>query len=252
MPYFVSALIAALVVSSISVIVILSIYWNMRKQDRRLLYFLSLSAGGMLGGALFHLLPEAIEGVGGESLPVFIVTVIGFSFFFLIERVLHLHHVHHHDQHHEHHHQHLGAMNLLGDGIHNFLDGIVIVTAFSLDVSLGIAVTIAVVMHEIPQEIGDFGVLLYAGYSRSKALAYNFFIALLAILGVIVGFALLSTSTEVEHILVPFAAGSFLYIAATDLLPEIHKEHTVSRAFISYLVFIAALVAMYILKILFE
>ncbi len=251
MPYIYSALIAALVVSSISVVVVVSLFWGGKKHEKGLIHFLSLSAGGMLGGALFHLLPEAISD-SPQPLSVFLYTVIGFSFFFLIERVLHLHHVHQHHTEHDHHRKHLGVMNLIGDGIHNFLDGIVIVTAFALDRSLGIAVTVAVVVHEIPQEIGDFGVLLYAGFSKTKALLYNFLIALFALLGVVVGYTMVSTSAALEQFLVPFAAGSFLYIAATDLLPEIHKEQKASRATISYIIFLFALVVMYILKLYLE
>ncbi len=128
----------------------------------------------------------------------------------------------------------------------------IIVASFSVDMPLGFAVTIAVIFHEIPQEIGDFGVLLYAGFTRLRALAYNFVAASLAVLGVCIGYVLLFFDIHLQKFLVPFAAGTFIYIAAADLIPEIHKETKFYRSLISFIIFFVGIVLMYILKILFE
>lgn len=248
MPYVVEALIAAGFVSAISVVVVFIFFWTNKKFERRLVYLLSLSAGGMIGSALFHLLPEAVE-EAPDPMRVFVLTAIGFTIFFVLERLIHWHHCH--DQSCSDH-EPLGYVNLVGDAIHNFLDGIIMVTAFSIHTGLGVAVSLAVVFHEIPQEIGDYGVLLYAGFSKTKALAVNFLVALLAIVGVIVGYILLKSSIHVEPYLVPIAAGSFMYIAATDLIPEIHKHDRPREAWASLVIFCTALVFMYVLKVTLE
>jgi zinc and cadmium transporter len=124
----------------------------------------------------------------------------------------------------EEHPHHLAAMNLVGDGLHNLLDGIIIAASYLASIPAGIAATLAVVLHEVPQEIGDFGVLVYSGLSRWKALAYNFLSALLAVVGAVIGLAIGSRSETFVSLILPFAAGGFIYIAASDLIPELHKE----------------------------
>jgi zinc and cadmium transporter len=122
-------------------------------------------------------------------------------------------------------------MNLVGDGVHNLLDGIIIATSYIASVPAGIATTIAVVLHEVPQEIGDFGVLVYSGFSKWKALLFNFFSALLAVIGAIIGLAIGTHSETFVSIILPFAAGGFIYIAASDLIPEMHKECGIKQKF---------------------
>jgi len=125
-------------------------------------------------------------------------------------------------------------MNLIGDAVHNFIDGLIIAATFITSIPLGIATTLTIAFHEIPQEIGDFGVLLYSGFDRKKALLSNFLVACIAIAGGIVGYYL---SMYIDHFvsyLLPFAAGGFIYIAASDLMPEIRKEQSLKKTIASF------------------
>ncbi|MBD3249438.1 hypothetical protein GF336_05315 [Candidatus Woesearchaeota archaeon] len=138
----------------------------------------------------------------------------------MIEKFLHWHHCHKGkcDIH------TFTYMNLIGDGVHNFIDGLIIAASFSVDISFGVITTIAVIAHEIPQEIGDFGVLVYGGFGRLKALAFNFLSAVTAIIGAVIGYLISGSVEGFVPFLLPFAAGGFIYIAASDLVPELHKE----------------------------
>ena len=127
---------------------------------------------------------------------------------------------------------------------HNFIDGLVIMAGFSVNLPLGIAVALSIIFHEIPQEISDFGVLIYAGFSRRKALLYNLISAGLALLGVIGGYLLLKNIDHLNNFLLPFTAGGFIYIAASDLVPELHKENHPGRSIISFIVFLSAIILM--------
>ena len=199
-----------------------------------------------MGGALFHLLPESLE-EDGNILTTFVYVIVGFSLFFIMERLLRWHHCHDKEC---KTHAHVGSLNLIGDTIHNIIDWIFIYSTFSVSPELGIPVALSIIVHEIPQEIGDFGVLLYSGFKKSKALLYNFLVALTTILGVIIGFFLLESAEGVNLFLLPFAAGGFIYIAASDLIPEIHKEPKFGKSMLSFSVFVLALVLMYLLKLI--
>ncbi|PJE60376.1 ZIP family metal transporter, partial [Candidatus Roizmanbacteria bacterium CG10_big_fil_rev_8_21_14_0_10_36_26] len=179
-----------------------------------LLLFISLSAGALMGGAFLHLLPEASEKLNNKNL--YPIVLFSFVLFFLIEKLLHWRHCHKKncDVH------TFGYINLFGDAVHNFIDGLVIAATFLIDIKLGIITSFAIALHEIPQEVGDFGVLLYSGFSRQKALFANFLVALTAVFGGIFGYFL---SFQIENIisyLLPFTAGGFIYISASDLMPE--------------------------------
>ena len=201
-----------------------------------------LSAGALMGGALLHMLPEAIEESGSPN--IFLWFIAGFSLFFVLERIIHWHHCHEKDC-----PVHTFAyINLVGDGVHNFIDGFIIITSFMVSVPLGIAVSISVIFHEIPQEIGDFGVLVYAGVKKTRALLYNFLIALTAILGVLVGYFLGGFLESNMAIILAFAGGGFIYIAASDLIPELHKEEKLSKSLLSFAVFILGIALMWGLK----
>jgi zinc and cadmium transporter len=145
---------------------------------------------------------------------------------------------------------HLGALVLTSDGLHNFIDGIIIGASYLVSIEIGIATTIAVILHEIPQEIGDFGVLIYAGYTRGKALFYNFLSALMAILGAAFVFAFSAISEWLAEAALPFAAGAFIYIAAADLVPELHRSERGKTFFIETVGMVLGLVAMYLLLFL--
>jgi zinc and cadmium transporter len=143
-------------------------------------------------------------------------------------------------------------MNLFGDAVHNFIDGIVIAISFIADIRLGIVTTIAIIAHEVPQEIGDFGVLIYGGFSKRKALFFNFLSALTALAGALLGFFLSNSLEGIIPLILPFAAGGFIYIAASDLIPELHKEPNFKKSLLSFCFFIAGISFMLIIKVLFE
>jgi len=241
------SLISALIVSLLSIIGILSLSIKDKILKKILILLVSFSAGSLMGGAFFHLLPESLGEC--DNLKAFIYLLIGFSLFFLLERVLRWHHCH--DKECETH-KHLGSINLVGDGVHNIIDGIIVFSTFSISPALGIPVTISIILHELPQEIGDFGVLLYSGYKKSKALLYNFITALTIFIGVFIGFLLLNHIENINSFLLPFAAGGFLYIAASDLIPELHKERNTARSILSFIMFFIALTFMLLLKIYSE
>jgi zinc and cadmium transporter len=164
-----------------------------------------------------------------------------------LEKFLRWHHCHGKEC---HHHQHLGYMNLIGDSFHNFLDGMIIVAAFIASVPLGLVTTLSIISHEIPQEMGDFGVLLYSGMPKKKAMLYNFMVALFAMLGVVVGYYLIQYIAGINSFLLPAAAGGFIYIAATDLIPELQEEINARSSILHFLVFILAMIFMFWLKTL--
>ena len=216
-----NSIISVAVVSLISLVGILFLAMSPIKLKKILLFLVSLAAGSLLGGAFIHLLPKAVE-ENGFSLTVSLSFLTGVVLFFVLEKFICWRHCHIPTS--KDHPHPLGLMNLVGDGFHNFIDGMVIAAAYLVSFPVGLATTLAVVFHEIPQEIGDFGVLLHAGYSKKKALFFNFLSALSAILGVIIVLTLSTTSESLPGILLPFTAGGFVYIASADLIPELKKE----------------------------
>ncbi|MGD8506072.1 MAG: ZIP family metal transporter [Candidatus Bathyarchaeota archaeon] len=210
--------------------------------DRILLYLVGFAAGALIGGAFLHLLPEAVE--RSTSMNVFLALSFGFLLFFLLEKLIWRH-------------CHKGKcevhpfayVNLIGDGIHNFIDGLVMATSFLSGIQLGIVTSLAVAFHEIPQEIGDFGVLVYGGLRKSKALILNFSAGLTAIIGGLVGYFLQSYIGESMIFILPFAAGGFIYIAASDLIPELHKEVNPRRSLASFAVFLLGFAFMLFVKL---
>lgn len=240
------ALTAAFIVSALSLIGALSLFLKDKSLNSVLLLFVSFSAGSLMGGAFFHLLPEALDMESNASL-VFFYLLCGFCLFFILERVLRWRHCH---QEGCETHEHLGWMNLIGDGLHNLIDGIVIMAAFAINPALGLTVTISIAFHEIPQELGDFGVLIFSGFSKAKALIYNFVSAGLSIFGVLIGFFLLDKIPGIQTFLLCFAAGGFIYISASDLIPEIHQEKATNKSILAFVVFLAALALMFVLKLI--
>lgn len=233
---------ATLLVSAVSLIGILTFGVKSRVLDRTLLLLIGFAAGGLMGGAFLHLLPEAVEQSGGE--PIFLYTLAGFGTFFLMERYLYWRHCHNGvcDLH------TFTYLNLMGDGIHNFIDGLVIAASFITSIKLGIVTTLAVIFHEIPQEMGDFGVLVYGGFSRKKALSFNFLCALMSILGAAAGYFLSNTAKDFSLFLISFTAGGFIYIAASDLIPELHREREAKKANLAFITFILGIIFMVLVK----
>ncbi len=199
-----------------------------------LMVLVAFSTGALLGGAFLHLMPESIEAM--EAGTAFSYLLVGFAIFFLIEKFLHWHHCHEGecDVH------SFTYLILVGDGIHNFIDGLVIAASFLVSVPFGLVTTLLIIGHEIPQELGDFGVLVYGGFSEKKALFFNLVSQLTAVAGGAVGF-LLSGAAGVTELLLPFAAGGFVYIAASDLIPELHKEKNLSKSMTYFLFFLVGI-----------
>ena len=193
----------------------------------------SLSTGILLGTALLQVLPEAFEG-GAEPQALFATLLGGLLAFFLLEKAELYRHGHHHegdDPHHHHHHGfdaeqagRGGWSVLLGDSIHNFCDGVIIAAAFLVDTHLGIATAAAVVAHEIPQEVGDYIVLLNAGLSRARALAYNALSGLAAVAGGVLGYFVVGPWKALFPYLLVVAASSFIYVAVADLMPQLQRR----------------------------
>lgn len=253
---FLYALGSVLVISLASLAGAAGLSLSNRLLRRALILLVSFAAGALLGDVFFHLLPELVEEHGFE-LSISVGVLVGILFSFILEKFIHWHHCHlpedHcHDEHEHAGHTHahpVGYLTLFGDGVHNFVDGLIIGASYLVDVNVGIATTIAVLLHELPQELGDFGLLLHAGFSRARALAYNFISALAAVLGVAVAY--LSSNIEMlHHLLIPFAAGNFIYIALADIVPELHREQRWPVSLVQLLFFVLGMAFMAALLLL--
>ncbi|MFH1399146.1 MAG: ZIP family metal transporter [Candidatus Woesearchaeota archaeon] len=212
---------AVTLVSLVSLIGILFISFKKKKLESIIISLVALASGALLGGAFLHLIPEAYEACQCEM--IFIMVLAGIMLFFLLEKILYWRHCHkdHCDIH------AFTYMSLVGDAVHNFIDGTILASAFITSIPLGVTTTLAIITHEIPQEIGDFGVLIHGGFTKKKALLYNFLSALVALLGAVCGYYLASTIIKFTPFLLAFAAGGFIYIASSDLIPELHKTKNV-------------------------
>lgn len=239
-------LLATLIISLTSMVGLVFLAAKKKFVERIVVLLISLAAGTMMGGTFLHLLPEASELLEGSEL--FLWVLGSFILFYLVERVLHWRHCHHDDC--GVHGKSIGYMNLIGDGIHNFIDGTVVASAFLTDIRLGVVTSLAIAMHEIPQEIGDFGVLIKAGFTKKKALAYNFLTALVAMAGALFSYFVAHQVENLTTYMLPVAAGGFLYIAASDLLPEIRKEENLTKAIVSFGVFLFGIWLMYVMTFL--
>lgn len=184
-------------------------------------FLAAYAAGALLGTAFFDLLPEALADAG-EDINIFLWALIGFLIFFLMERFIQW--FHHHHEHGQVKGKPIVALVTFGDGVHNFIDGIAIATTFLVSIPLGVVTTFAVAAHEIPQEIGDFGILLHHGVKKGRVLLLNFLSALTALAGAIFAYFAADILAGLLPIFLSVTAGFFIYIAASDLIPEIHNE----------------------------
>ncbi len=234
------SIVSVVIVSLVSLIGLLALSIRVDKLKKILVFLLAFSAGALMGDAFIHLIPEMID-KAGFGLNVALYVLSGILLFFVLEKVIHWQHCHMPITK-EHVHS-FAKMNLIGDGLHNFIDGMIIAASYMINIPTGIATTIAVVVHEIPQEIGDFGVLLHGGYTKGKALLLNFGTALVAILGAVVALWL-GNIDGIEVILTGIAAGGFIYIAGSDLIPEMHKETAISKSLLQLLAFVLGILVM--------
>jgi len=214
---------SVIAVSLISFVGILFLGIRKEKLEHLLLYFVSFSVGALLAEVFIHILPEMAEN-GDLGVRTGLYFLLGVILFFVIEKYVHWHHCHRVEHQSERLVKPVAITNLVGDGMHNFLDGLIIASAYVVSIPLGIATSFAVLFHEIPQEVGDFGVLLYAGISRKKALLLNFASAALALVGGIIGLLLMTQMESLEKVFLAIAGGGFIYIAGSDLIPELHQN----------------------------
>jgi zinc and cadmium transporter len=234
-------ILATFAISLISFVGIFTISAGKKNLSKITIFLVSFSAGTMMGGAFLHLLPEAAENFDPRNLNLIVLS--SFIIFLLIEKILHWRHCH--KQNCSVHS--FGYINIIGDGVHNFIDGLIIAASFVVSPILGISTTIAIAFHEIPQEIGDFGVLIHAGFSRKKAMLLNFLSAVTSIGGGVLGYFAAGKVDWLAQALIPFAAGGFIYIAASDLIPEIRKEKLIKKSIINLALFVGGISLFYFL-----
>lgn len=238
--------VAVLIVSLISLVGVFTLSVKEDLLKKYVFIVVSLAVGALLGDAFIHLIPEAYEKISNPTV-VSLLIIGGIAIFFIVEKFLHWHHHEHGEEDHIHP---VGKLVLFSDGVHNMIDGMIIGVAFMTSIPVGIATTIAVILHEIPQEIGDFGVLIHSGYTKSRALVLNFYSALLSILGLLIAFFVGGYSENISTWFVPIAAGGFIYIAVADLIPELHRSVKKSHSIIQILVVALGVVSMLALLLL--
>jgi zinc and cadmium transporter len=225
-------------VSLISLVGIFTLAIKDNLLHKILFCLIGFSAGALIGSAFLHILPEALE--KSSSTPVFYNLILGIILFFLMERYLHWRHCHDKD---------CGIhaftyLNLFGEAFHNFIDGLAIAASFIISGKLGVITTLAIILHEIPKELGNFGVLIYGGFSRRKALLCNFISALMAMIGALAGYFISDFIQGFSNFIMPLTAGGFIYIAMSDLIPEVHKESNQKRATLAFVAFLMGIIFM--------
>lgn len=223
---------------------VFTFFLSKKSLNKIIIILVAFATGALLGGAFFHLLPEAYQEL--KLIKTLILLISGFAIFYAIEKVLHWHHCHNNEKCDKHPFTYL---TLYGDAIHNFVDGLIIASSFIVSVPLGILTSLLIMAHELPQEIGNFGVLVYGGFSKGKALFYSFLAQLTAVIGGILGFYILGLK-ELAIFLLPIAAGGFLYIAFMDLIPEIFKIKNKKNTIINIIAIILGLLLLISARIL--
>ena len=251
----ISALTSTLVVSLLSLGGIFALSLRERTLHRILFVLVAFSAGSILGAAYFDLLPEALELV--EESSVFVYITLGFVLFFFLERFIYWYRGHGHEADISDQIAEKAAtkrfayLNLVGDGIHNFIDGMVIAVSYLIGFPVGLATTIAVIFHELPQEIGDYGILVYAGFKRNRALLLNFVVALAVVVGGVFAAFFIETVQALTGLLIALSAGGFIYLAASELVPELHKERDFKRSVVQFAIFMLGIVLIWSLGVIF-
>ena len=233
------------VVSLISLIGVATLGIAQVRMQRILFYLISFSAGALLGDVFIHILPEIMGGEAALTSGVYVLA--GIMLFFVLERGLLWHHSHR--SHKEEVHT-MVYLTIIGDALHNFLDGVAIAAAFLVSIPIGVATATAVIFHEIPQEIGQFAILVHGGWSRTKALLYNFFSALTAIVGALLVLIVSQSFIEAPTILLGLGAASFIYVAMSDLIPELQKESDTGRSVLQLFSMLAGIAVMALLLLL--
>jgi zinc and cadmium transporter len=237
---------SGLLMSAIALVGSITLVLSQRTLKRIVLPLVAFAAGSLLGGAFFHMLPTSLA-ADVSDVTVFALILAGFTVFFGLEQFLHWHHCHRADVECK---KPLTYLILIGDGLHNFLGGLAVASTFLIDIRLGIVTWLAAAAHEVPQELGDFGVLMHGGWERRKALLYNVLSALTFLVGGIIAY-FASFRLDVSF-LVPFAAGNFLYIGAADLIPEVKAHANLKTNVVHFAAFAVGVVLMLAVKLALE
>lgn len=236
---------SVVLVSLFSLVGILLLLLQEKVLNYVVIFLVSFSSGSLFGNAFIHLLPETVD-KNGFTIWISLYTLCGIAGSFVVEKIIRWRHVHSPAR------NEIEAfvyMNLLGDAVHNLLDGVVIAAAYALDIRVGVATTIAILFHEIPQEMGDFGVLVHGGLSRTKALFFNFVTALTALGGALLIILLINFADQLTVFLIPFSAGTFVYIAGSDLIPQLHKEKEIRDSLLQLGFFALGIAIMVVLRL---
>ena len=241
MPNILLTILSVILVSLISFVGIFALSIHSKKLKKYLIYLISFSVGALLGDVFIHLIPELVEN-NNFNIRTSIYILSGIGVFFILEKFIHWQHCHGNIT--NNHIHPFAYTNLIGDALHNFIDGTIIAASYFISVQIGIATTIAVVLHEIPQEIGDFGVLIHGGFTKAKALALNFLSAVTSIAGAILTILISNSVKNIELILIPITIGGFIYIAGSDLIPELHKETSIKKSIIQFISLILGVLIM--------
>ncbi len=238
---------SAAIVSLISLVGIVTIMIGVKRIDRIIPMLISFAVGGLFGDAFIHLLPEAFEASPWPALTSLYV-ILGILLFFVLERFLHWHH--------EHRARAVNPVHpvayiiLVSDGLHNLLDGLIIGASYLVSIPIGVTTTVAVSLHEIPQEQGDFGILVNAGFTPRRALQMNFLSAALALVGVVLSLSVGPSLGDYTVFMLPFTAGGFIYIAGSDLIPELHAERELPGSLAQFVMVVAAIGLMFLLLLI--
>jgi zinc and cadmium transporter len=235
-------ILSSVVMSLLALVGLFTLILKEKTLKKIILPLVAFSAGALLGGAFLHMIPESI-GKFKTNQEVFILVLIGFAIFFLLEQFIHWHHCHRLPSEHK---QPVTYLILIADAIHNFIGGLAIASAFIIDLRIGVVTWIAAAAHEIPQELGDFGILIHGGWSKKKALIFNFISASTIILGALLAY-FLSNHINIAF-LIPLAAGNFIYIACSDLIPEIKHGCSVKNNIIHFIFFILGILLIYLVS----
>ncbi|CAN5159982.1 ZIP family metal transporter [soil metagenome] len=242
-----AALLSVSGISLLSFVGIVGIGIKSEKLKRIIIPLVSFAAGALLGDVFIHLLPEVAQETG-FSIYTSLYVLFGIVVSFIMEKVVAWRHCHTPLA--KGHVHRFAYMNLIGDGLHNFIDGLIIGSSYLVSMPVGIASTVAIILHEIPQEIGDFGILIHGGFSKKKAIIYNFLTGLTAIVGTVLALLISNSVSNMTHFLMPFAAGSFIYIAGADLIPELHKDESTKSGIIQTIAFVIGILVMMSLLLL--